>query len=290
MIVGHKKQWELLKQSLALNRISHAYLFSGQEKLGKKTIALEWSSLINDWEAPNKYYPDLILISPENGTIQIARIRELIWKLQLTPHSARLKVAIIDQAHLMGVAAQHALLKTLEEPRKDTLLILVTSKAEILLPTIRSRCEIIKFYPVPKIEIKNYLKNEDLPEEKAELIASIARGRPGEAIDFILDPQKLKKRNKATKELNKVLSSSINFRFQYAKSISRSEDLEEILGIWEDVLRENLLKTIKHPLAKTRYSPLKLKNIIESLQKINFLISTTNINKNLALENLMLQL
>ena len=76
MIIGHQKQWELLKRTAKNDNFSHAYLFSGQEKLGKKTLALEWFySLL---ESENKYHPDLIFVEPNNREIQISQIRELI--------------------------------------------------------------------------------------------------------------------------------------------------------------------------------------------------------------------
>jgi len=295
MIIGHQKQWQFLEQSATSGKLAHAYLFSGQEKLGKKTIALKWLSLINDWEEAQKQHPDLILVTPEKKTIQISQIRELIWKLQLTPHSAPFKTAIIDQAHLMGWEAQSALLKTLEEPKGNAILILVTSKPEVLFPTTRSRCELVKFYPVPKSEIKKYLKKKELSEKKAELISSISRGRPGEAIDFLLNPQKLEKREKIIKDFKKALNSSLPYRFQHAKFLSQKNHLKEILEIWTSFLRESLIAKLKDSdsskdLKVSTFSPLELKKALDSLQKINFLLSTTNINPRLALETLMLNI
>jgi len=157
MIMGHQKQWRFLKQSVELNKLSHAYLFCGEERLGKKRIALEFVKLING-ENFGLGHPDLILIEPERGEIKIAQIRELIQKLSLKPYSALFKVALIDQAHLMTKDGQNSFLKTLEEPKGRTLLILITEAPERLLPTIPSRCEIIKFSPVKEVEIKSYLR------------------------------------------------------------------------------------------------------------------------------------
>ena len=296
MIIGHQKQLEFLKKIVEAKKMSHAYLFAGQEKLGKKKIALEWiSQLFN-----HKQHPDLAIIEPEAKRtsfsslpsvakeIKIEQIRDFIWKLSLKPYSAPFKAAIIDKAHLMNQEAQTALLKTLEEPKGKTLLILITESPEYLLPTILSRCETIKFYPVKKEEIKNFLKKQEVSEEKAEEISQISLGRPGVAIDFISDSQKIKNFQKKLKELNTISNSDIIFRFQYAKSLSEDpQNLRETLDIWLSYFRNTLLSNLKS--GNNQYPIAKLKNILKLIQNTSFLISNTNINSKLALERLMLE-
>ena len=276
-IIGHQKQWQFLKKSAELQKISHAYLFSGQEKLGKKKVALEFIELINGAESLKS--PDLILIEPEKREIKISQIRELIQKLSLKPYSAPFKIAIIDKAHLITNEAQSALLKTLEEPKDKTILILISENPEMLFPTIRSRCEIIKFLPVKETEIKKYLKEKGLLEE----ISNLCLGKPGEAIDFISNPQKLEEKKKIIKNLIKLSSSELVFRFQYAKDLSSRLDLKEVLEIWLLYFRNILL-------TKEYHSFTRLKNIINQIQKTIFLLTTTNVNPRLALEVLMLEL
>jgi len=283
MIIGHQKQWQFLKKSVKLGKISHAYLFSGQEHLGKKRIALEFVKLING-ENFGLGHPDLILIEPKGGApIQIAQIRELIQKLSFKPYSALFKVVLIDQAHLMTKDSQNSFLKTLEEPKGRTLLILITQAPERLLATISSRCEIIKFSPVKEDEIKSYLK-EKLSDKDWEEASKFCLGRPGEAIDFVSDHQKLENRKKIIKELIKISNSELASRFQYAKELSRESNLREILDIWLSYFRNVLLEK------NSQYSFPRLKNILNQIQNTNFLISTTNINSRLALEILMLEL
>lgn len=290
MIIGHQKQWQFLKKSVELGKISHAYLFSGQERLGKKRIALEFVKLING-ENFDIGHPDLILIEPKGGaSIQIAQIRELIQKLSLKPYSAPFKVAIIDQAHLMTKEAQHSFLKTLEEPKGKTLLILITEAPKRLLATIPSRCEVIKFSPVKEVEIKSYLK-ENLSDKDWEEASKFCLGRPGEAVDFISDPQKLENRKKIIKELIKISNSGLAFRFQFAKDLSKESNLREILDIWLSYFRNILLSTINNQQSTiNKYSFSKLKNILSQIQNTNFLLASTNVNPRLALEILMLEL
>ena len=290
MIIGHQKQWQFLKKSVELGKISHAYLFSGQEKLGKKRIALEFVKLINGRNF-DLGHPDLILIKPEKGaSIQIAQIRALIQRLSLKSYSAPFKVAIIDQAHLMTKEAQHSFLKTLEEPKGRTLLILITEAPERLLATIPSRCEIIKFSLVKEVEIQGYLR-EKFSDKECEEASKFCLGRPGEAVDFISDPQKLENRKKIIEELIKISNSGLVSRFQYAKDLSKKPNLREVLNIWVSYFRNILITAINNqPSTTNRYSFPRLKNILSQIQNTNFLISTTNINSRLALEILMLEL
>ena len=288
-IIGHQKQWQFLKKSVELGKISHAYLFSGEERLGKKRIALEFVKLING-ENFDIGHPDLILIESKKGGIQIAQIRELIQKLSLKPYSAPFKVAIIDQAHLMTKEAQHSFLKTLEEPKGRTLLILITEASERLLATIPSRCEIIKFSPVKEVEIKSYLRAK-FSDKECEEASKFCLGRPGEAVDFISNPQKLENRKKIIKELIKISNSGLAFRFQFAKDLSKESNLREILDIWLSYFRNILLSTINNQQSTiNKYSFSKLKNILSQIQNTNFLLTSTNVNPRLALEILMLEL
>jgi DNA polymerase-3 subunit delta' len=294
MIIGHQKQWQFLEKSVKLGRFSHAYLFSGQEKLGKKTIAYEFIKLFFGSDI-RQSHPDFIFIAPAEQEIQIKQIRELNWRLSLKPFSAPLKAAIIDQAHLMNAEAQNCFLKTLEEPRGETLLILISEYPEFLFPTIRSRTEIIKFYPVPRKEIEDYLKDQRVGEEKSRLMSQISQGRPGVAIDFLNYPQKLKGRETLISEIAKLTKSDLNFRFQYAKKISKTTNLKKILDVWLFHFREILLSKLnKNSIDKIDIDNAakisKIKNILEKIQGTNFLISTTNVNPRLALEILMLEL
>ena len=154
MIIGHQKQWEFLKKSFELGRATHAYLFEGQEGLGKKTLAIELAKEILKEDVSKKHHPDYVLIEPEKKEIQIGQIRDFIWRLSLKPVLGQVKFAIINQAHSMNEEAQNCFLKTLEEPKGNALMILITEYPQMLLPTIRSRCEIIKFYPVKRSEIE----------------------------------------------------------------------------------------------------------------------------------------
>ncbi len=285
MVVGHKKQWEFLKKSASLYQFSRAFLFSGQEKLGKKKIALEWASLLFGQSVEN-FHPDLTLVEPQKKEIQIEQIRELIWKLSLKPYSAPFKIAIIDEAHTMNSHAQTCLLKTLEEPKGETILILISQAPDHLLPTILSRVETLKFYPVANEEIKKYLLRQGTKERTAEGIAEISLGKPGRALDFFSQPQKIKSFQAKIDEIKKISEADLALRFQYVKDLTENpQDLKEDLDIWLGYFRDILLSK-----ENNRYSVSDLRNILKNIQTTEYLISTTNVNPKLALENLMLRI
>jgi len=303
VIIGHQKQLNYLKRMAESGKIPHALLFSGEAQLGKKTIALEFISWL--FGGNPLLHPDFILIEPQEkhpeaersslrgspapssalvrGQIQINQIRDLSWRLSLKPIKAKLKAVIIDEAHSMTPEAQNCFLKTLEEPKGNTILILITEKPNFLLPTIVSRCQIIKFYPVKKDEIERYLKNQEgLSKEEIEEILEIAQGRPGRAVELAFAKEKFEFYKKRTKELAKIFNSNLSSRFQYAKEISTKENLQEILEIWLNYFRNIFIKNCSTPSAK------HLGNILQQIQRTIYLISTTNVNPRLALEILMM--
>lgn len=291
MILGHQKQWQFLKRIAKLGELPHALLFCGEEKLGKKTIAFEFVKLIcgeNFFEREN---PDFIFIQPEDKEIKIAQIRELCWRLALKPYSSPIKCAIIDQAHLMNEDSQNSLLKTLEEPKGETLLILITQSPQLLFPTILSRCEVIKFYPVRKAELEKYLQEQGFSAKDLEETVELSQGKPGAAIDFVKEPQKLELRKKNIEKFIKISKNDLFFRFQYAKELSQdSSKQKEVLGIWLFFLRKVLISKLQNNETFKEYSISKLKNFIQQIQNTIFLLSTTNVNPKLALEVLMIEL
>jgi len=323
MIIGHQKQWHFLKKSAELGQISHAFLFFGQEQLGKKKIALEFIKLLNCQNALKDKKPcqicyscqsieklqhlDLFFVEPRDREIQISQIRELTNRLSLRPFLSPFKAAILDQAHLMNQQAQAALLKTLEEPKGNTILILITEHPEMLSPTILSRVQKIKFHPVKREEIENYLSQKGLPQDKIRLISSLSLRRPGAAVNFLLNPEKLETERQKLTNLIKIITPDSNLAslFQHVKRISQQaqtfpQNVSEILESWLRYFREILLiksgaisdSDIYPDIQKVskKYSLAKIKEILKVFQEIIFLLSTTNVNQKLALEIIMLEL
>lgn len=288
MIIGHQQQWQYLKRLAEQDKLPHALLFCGQEKLGKRTFALEFVKWLFGSDVEKKPHPDFIFIEPEEKEIKISQLRGLIWKLSLKPSLASLKVAVVNQAHCMNSESQNCFLKTLEEPKGKTLLILITEYPESLFSTILSRVQKIRFSSVKKAEIENYLKEKKFKEDEMREILEISGGRPGLAIDLAADPGKLRERREKIKDLTEITKSDLALRFQYAKTMSENQrDLKEILAIWLSHFRKIFLEQCLTPDIKKME---KLRNTIKTTQNTIFLLSSTNANPRLALENLMLEI
>ena len=339
MLLGHQKQWRFLKNSYEAGNLSHAYLFYGQEHLGKKKLALEFIKFLNCQSAFIKpcqtcracqdikkgIYPDFTLVEPEapasvptsrttagKREIKIAQMRKLEYYFSLCSSAACFKAAIINEAYSMTRDAQNSFLKTLEEPKGNTIFILITERPEALLPTILSRVQKIKFFPIQRAEILSYLKKQDVSDDKAREIINFCSGKPGLALNFLKEPQKLEDIKQKIKKFDQLSQSDLYVRFQYAQELSKQpQDIKEVLDIWLRYVRKALIektqitnykftptpkfgvgaRNTKHKLQNTNnYSLDKLRKILNSIQNIRFLISTTNVNSRLALETLMLEL
>src|SRR6266478_7112221 len=175
-IVGHQKQVEALRLALVTERLHHAYLFVGPEGVGKKTIALGLAKAVHCSAAMGDFcgecadcarihdrnHPDVRIIEVLAGKkeISIQQIRELEKELNFRSFSGKKKIAILDPATLMNLSAQNALLKTLEEPPRDSLLVLVATNTGGLLPTLRSRCLRLSFGSLQCAQLANYLASK----------------------------------------------------------------------------------------------------------------------------------
>jgi DNA polymerase-3 subunit delta' len=275
MILGHQKQINLLRKILDSGKVPHAFLFCGKEKLGKKKVAFEFSSWILN--SPPQNHPDFFYLEPVKNQISIDQIRELIWKISLKPSKANYKVAIVDSANRMTLEAQNCFLKTLEEPKGNSVIILISESENLLLPTIVSRCQKIKFFPIEKKKIENFLKMKEIDEAKIEKILKIAQGRPEMAIELSENKEKLEKFEKAERDLVKIESGEISLKFQKAKEFLQNFDIFEILEILTLHFREKIFEE-------------KSREILKEIQKVYFLTKTSNADKRLALEILFLKI
>jgi DNA polymerase-3 subunit delta' len=199
-IIGHQKPLEILRAALANRRLHHAYLFLGPDGVGKRTVARWLAQAIHCGRGDNDScgecancrriesgnHPDVRIIGPAAGKkeISIQQIRAVEKELNFRAFSGR-KIAIIDPATLMNLPAQNALLKTLEEPPPDSLLILVASNSGGLLPTLRSRCLCVAFGPLSRDLIAGYLEaKRAMTPEDARLIAAMSNGSLAMALEL----------------------------------------------------------------------------------------------------------
>lgn len=230
-IVGHKDIIEHFKATIVNNKVSHAYLISGEEGSGKKTLveafamALQCMELTADVKNLNdvdscglcisckqligKNHPDIIYVKkgPDNKyTIGIEDIRvQLIEDIAIKPYSSPYKIYIIDNAETLSVEAQNALLKTLEEPPTYAIIFLISNSVSTLLTTIQSRCVMLQVRPIDKALIKAYLMTEyNIPDYQAELSTIFAQGNMGKAIEYSSSDEFLDYKNEALNILKNI--------------------------------------------------------------------------------------
>ena len=194
-ILGNETIKEMLEQALNGKKVSHSYMFVGTSGIGKKMIATEFAKSIlclnserycnsckSCIEFDTQNHPDFLIIKPDGNKIKIEQIRELQKRIQEKPIISGKKVYIIDDADLMTKEAQNCLLKTLEEPPEYASLILIGSSENAFLATIKSRCMIIHFNPIPDEEIKKYLSENYQIKEITKNMLETFQGSIGKAI------------------------------------------------------------------------------------------------------------
>jgi len=206
-IRGHKKILELLTRVVHTKRLAHAYVFSGLDGIGKRLTALALANNLLCSSGGGKScgtcsaciqvdrgsHPDLMMIEPAKGVITIDSIRNLKRELSRKSFSGRYKVCLIDDADKMTLQAENALLKTLEEPTPDTVIILITGKPYRLLPTVLSRCQHLQFQPLALFDTSELIMAgvAGIERDDALLMASLTGGSPGKA--FTLKVGQLKR-------------------------------------------------------------------------------------------------
>ncbi|MDD4662011.1 MAG: DNA polymerase III subunit [Candidatus Pacebacteria bacterium] len=303
-VIGHKKQLDFFSKIILNKKIPHAFLFSGEDKIGKKTFAFHLAKLIlcennacdkckTCLDIDKRMSPDVCLIESENGNIEIDKIRALKEFLLLKSYSNKKKIAIINDAHLMRTDAQNSILKLLEEPPENSVLILITNFKEMILETIKSRVQSVSFNKVKTEEIEEYLVSEGVENKLAKEISFFAGGKIGKAIELLEDEGQRDFFAETMKYLEGIERQPFDKRFEYVKEIYEDKEATlEILNIFERFFRRIMFLKLygKEDVNFKSYSLLKIRNIIEEIQKTKYYFVNTNTNKKLLLENLMINI
>lgn len=193
-LVGNDTVKDLLNKSMESSNISHSYIFEGNESLGKFSFAIQFAKkLLCGYDDINYCiekvdhgnHPDLEIIEIEGKSIKNKQIESFQEFIQIKPYDSNRKVVIINEAEKMTVSAQNRILKILEEPPSYGVIILVCRNSMELIPTIRSRCQIVKFSKVSNEEIADYLQSSfDIEYEKSRVISILSDGAVGKAIEL----------------------------------------------------------------------------------------------------------
>ena len=198
-IIGHEQIKEHFQKAIANNKVSHAYILTGEAGMGRKSLANAFALTLLCEKGKSEpcmechackqvlsgNHPDLIYVDHEKpGSIGVDDIRKQINDtIMVRPYSSYYKIYIVDEAEKMTQQAQNALLKTIEEPPSYAVIILLTTNQDAFLPTILSRCVQLKLKPLKDFVVKSYLtEHMQIPEADADIYAAFARGNLGRAI------------------------------------------------------------------------------------------------------------
>ena len=355
-MIGHEWAINLLSQHLATRKVRHAYLFTGPDAVGKRTLALRFAQALN-CEAPptpgetcgecracrmipKQKYPDLHVVEvgqldrkveiksdrqfvngkygddaknmrQESSEVKVKQIRLLQRQLALTPYEGRWRVALLLRFWEASSNAANALLKTLEEPSPQVVLLLTARSAESLFPTIVSRCEVIPLRTLARDELEAGLVARGISDDRASLLAGLSAGRPGWALQLAENPEQLERRTALLEDLFSLLGKSRGERFNYAamfkpsrrESLSKVreravETLETWLSLWRDVMIIAFGATASEQNPDRRSDLERLASDIDPTQVVDAVQATRRTlqavhqysNIQLAMETLMLDL
>ena len=318
-VVGHKDILKYISSAVENNRVSHAYILNGERGSGKKMLANLFAMTLlcetgdnepcgkchSCKQAESGNHPDIIRVTHEKpNSISVDDIRTQVNNtVDIKPYQGPYKVYIIPQADMMTPQAQNAILKTIEEPPSYAVFLLLTENAETLLPTINSRCVMLKLRNIKDTLIKKYLmENLEIPDYKADMCTAFAQGNMGRAIMLANSDHFNEIREEAVQLLKHISEMELNEIVAAVKNISvyklEITDYLDIIMIWyrdvllykatkeiDKVVFKDQLQSIKEQARKSSYEGIEL--ILESLEKAKARLKA-NVNFELVMELLCL--
>ena len=318
-VVGHKDILKYISSAVENNRVSHAYILNGERGSGKKMLANLFAMTLlcetgdnepcgkchSCKQAESGNHPDIIRVTHEKpNSISVDDIRTQVNNtVDIKPYQGPYKVYIIPQADMMTPQAQNAILKTIEEPPSYAVFLLLTENAETLLPTINSRCVMLKLRNIKDTLIKKYLmENLEIPDYKADMCTAFAQGNMGRAIMLANSDHFNEIREEAVQLLRHISEMELNEIVAAVKNISvyklEITDYLDIIMIWyrdvllykatkeiDKVVFKDQLQSIKEQARKSSYEGIEL--ILESLEKAKARLKA-NVNFDLVMELLFL--
>lgn len=263
-LIGHEWAVDMLKKHVIYGTTRHAYLFAGPPGLGRRTLALRFAQALNCPTPAEAGVPcgecrdcrqiaamqhaDLSVVQAEaqGGTLKVDQVREVRRTITLKPYQAKYRVALFLRFQEANDNAANALLKTLEEAPSYAVLILTADNPEQLLPTIVSRCEVLKLRPLRVDEVQRALESRGVDADQARLVAHISGGRFGYALHLIEDPSLLEERQERLDDLQSLISASRVEKFAYADKLSRDKDsMRQTVLIWLSYWRDVMLRSAR---------------------------------------------
>lgn len=295
-IIGHERVCEVLRRQVESKQLAHAYLFVGPEAVGKTTVA---QAFIEALAGPLAANPNVSVLERETdaetdklaSSISVVQVRALVERLTLSAFGSGYKAAFIEEADRLNTNAANALLKTLEEPRGDTLMVLRAPSLESVPETIASRCQVFRFHPVAATTIETMLRTRGIPTEDASELTRLARGRPGVALRLLKDAAFRAEHSLARDAAERFLKASLPERFRLIADLLPKEEANkavaatQTLDALEETLRDRLLSALHHSITPPLHHSRPFDAIHASRQALR-----GNVSPALALEHVALNL
>ena len=316
-VLGHSRPITLLQRAITNEKVVNSYLFLGSEGIGKKYVALQFAKTLNCLEGDggeacdhcisckkidHALHPDVLIIEPEGQNIKVDQVRQLQKELAYRPYEAKRRVCILTAADRMAPHIPNTLLKTLEEPPLHTVIILLANNPRFILPTILSRCQPVRFNPLPIPLVSKWLmEDKGFNQAEAHLLALLSEGSPGKALEIQEEIRQISRQD-LLKEWAGLKSLSLERIGSWVASLpSQRESLLLMLEVAKTLLRDLIMVKALKKGAKLIHSDLR--QVMESmamnwslpslLKRMEILQQTTlaikaNANTSLALEAMML--
>ena len=259
LVIGHEWAVQLITHSAASGCLSQAYLLTGPAHIGKTSVALYLARALNCLDNDPKArpcgtcsacrkigrgrHPDVRVIDGQEASIKIDQVRDLQREITLSPFEGRRRVYILCDFQAATLGAANCLLKTLEEPPPSAVLVLTAIQAEMLLPTVVSRCQVLRMRPLPVSQVQEALQAHwGVDPHQANLLARVSEGRIGWALKANRDEALLQNRDKYLLALEQVLQQNRTERMSLAQQLSRNAPaLPDVFDLWQSWWRDVLL-------------------------------------------------
>lgn len=320
-IVGHEQIKEHMQAAIRDKKPFHAYLFQGEEGVGKEALARTFAAGLQcqsesadkpckecvscrQMESGNQ--PDVIWVTREKASLGVDEIREQLCNtMDIKPFSSPYKIYLVPEAEKMTEAAQNALLKTIEEPPEYGIVILMTSNISALLPTIQSRCLTMEFRPLSTVVVESYVKEHcQVPDYQARASAAFAQGNLGKAMRYAKSEDFIERKDHIISLLRHVEQMDLSEMLAVIKDLGTRKDevrdYIDLMVLWyRDVLLFKATKDINQLLFQDEASYIsreashrsyeKIEEILQAFEKAKVRLRA-NVNFDIMMELMLLAL
>ena len=320
-IVGHEQIKEHMQAAIRDKKPFHAYLFQGEEGVGKEALARTFAAGLQcqsesadkpckecvscrQMESGNQ--PDVIWVTREKASLGVDEIREQLCNtMDIKPFSSPYKIYLVPEAEKMTEAAQNALLKTIEEPPEYGIVILMTSNISALLPTIQSRCLTMEFRPLSTAVVESYVKEHcQVPDYQARASAAFAQGNLGKAMRYAKSEDFIERKDHIISLLRHVEQMDLSEMLAVIKDLGTRKDevrdYIDLMVLWyRDVLLFKATKVINQLLFQDEASYIsreashrsyeKIEEILQAFEKAKVRLRA-NVNFDITMELMLLAL